>query len=447
MEWGRCRLATESRSAASDIKQGGAYAWYALAILIIAYTFSYLDRQALTLLVGPIRKSLAISDTQLSLLHGFAFAIFYTVLGLPLGRMIDQYRRTTIIAAGVAVWSIMTAFCGLARNFVEMFLARVGVGVGEAALSPGAYSLISDYFPPRTRPVALSLYLSAIYVGAGLATIIGGTIIAMMPAFEAPIIGYIEPWQGVFIAIGLPGVLVALWVLTMREPKRTGAKADLSPTIGATLRYIAEHRRTYGPLIMGYALFSLMWNCAMAWYPTYFMRIHGWTTIEVGTRFGLTIMISGALGVLSGGYLSTRLRDRGHSDSNILAGIAAALIALPAGLASGLTETPSATLAAVFIFQFGCAMPFGAAAAALQDITPNQMRGQVTAIYQFATNMFGIGLGPTLVALFTDHLFHDDLAIGKSILLAIAVSGPIALLLLWRSRPPYRNTLANLDFE
>ena len=218
-------------------QQGGLYKWYALGILIVAYTFSYLDRQALTLLVGPIRKSLDISDTQLSLLHGFAFAIFYTVLGLPLGRLVDQQRRTTIIAAGVAVWSIMTVFCGLARNFTQMFLARIGVGVGEAALMPGAYSLISDYFPPHSRPIALSLYLSAIYVGAGLATIIGGTIIAIMPAIDAPIVGHLEPWQGVFIVIGLPGLLIALWVLTMREPQRTGAKAGLTPGIGATMRY------------------------------------------------------------------------------------------------------------------------------------------------------------------------------------------------------------------
>lgn len=426
--------------------QGGAYAWYALGILIVAYTFSYLDRQALTLLVGPIRKSLDISDTQLSLLHGFAFAIFYTVLGLPLGRLVDQHRRTTIIAAGVAVWSVMTALCGLAKSFTHMFLARVGVGVGEASLSPGAYSLISDYFPPRTRPVALSLYLSAIYVGSGLATIIGGTIIAMMPAMEMPVVGHLEPWQGVFIAIGMPGVLVALWVMTMREPPRTGKKAGMVPTVGATMRYMAEHGRTYFIMIMGYALLTLMWNCAIAWYPTLFMRVHGWSTVEVGTRFGLVIMTSGALGVLSGGILSTKLRDRGLADSNIIVGIVAGIVAFPAGLASGLLQDAWSVLAMVFVFQFGCAMPFGAAAAALQEITPNQMRGQVTAIYQFTTNMFGIGLGPTLTALFTDRLFNDDLALGTSIVFAIAVSGPLAILLLWLARGTYKKTLASVDF-
>lgn len=435
------------KNAEVEARQGGPYAWYALGVLIIAYTFSYLDRQALTLMVGPIRKSLDISDTQLSLLHGLAFAIFYTLLGLPIGRLVDGHRRTTIIAVGIAIWSIMTALCGLAKNFTHMFLARIGVGVGEAALSPGAYSLISDYFPQRTRPIALSLYLSAVYVGSGLATIVGGAIISAMPAFNAPIVGYLEPWQAVFIVIGLPGVLVAIWVLTLREPARTGKKVGVEPTIGATFRYIWENRKTYLTFIMGYAMFTLMWTSATAWYPEYFKRIFGWTTSEVGTRFGLTIMIAGAAGVLLGGLLSTKLRDRGKLDGGILTAIVAAAIALPAGLISCSLGSAWGTLAAVFVFQFGCAMPFGAAAAALQEITPNQMRGQITAIYLFAANMFGIGLGPTVVALVTDKVFHNDLALGSSIFVVIGVSGPLALILLWFARSAYKKTLANVDFS
>jgi MFS family permease len=443
---GERQMEQADQNVEGDAPKGGPYAWYALGILIIAYTFSYLDRQALTLMVGPIRKSLDISDTQLSLLHGLAFAIFYTVLGLPIGRLVDGHRRTTIIAGGIAIWSVMTALCGLAKNFTHMFLARIGVGVGEAALSPGAYSLISDYFPQRTRPIALSLYLSAVYVGSGLATIVGGAIISAMPAFDAPIVGHLEPWQAVFIAIGFPGVFVALWVLTMREPPRTGKKAGLEPAIGATFRYVWANRKTYLTFILGYAMFTLMWTSATAWYPEYFKRIFGWTTSEVGTRFGLTIMIAGAAGVLLGGLLSAKLRDRGKLDGGILTAIVAAAIAMPAGLMSCSLGSAWGTLAAVFVFQFGCAMPFGAAAAALQEITPNQMRGQVTAIYLFAANMFGIGLGPTVVALITDKVFHDDLALGNSIFVAIGISGPLALILLWFARSTYKKTLANVDF-
>ena len=163
------------------MRKAGPYSWYVVFVLIVAYTFSFIDRQILTLLVGPIRETLQISDTQISLLHGLAFALFYSILGIPIGRMVDSRKRTTIIAVGIAVWSVMTAVCGLAQNFVQLFLARIGVGVGEAALSPGAYSMISDEFPPEQRPRALSLYISAAYIGAGIATIAGGALIALMP--------------------------------------------------------------------------------------------------------------------------------------------------------------------------------------------------------------------------------------------------------------------------
>tara|TARA_R110001606_G_scaffold235685_4_gene383525 strand:- start:713 stop:2032 length:1320 start_codon:yes stop_codon:yes gene_type:complete len=439
-------MAEQTLTGEEDKATGGKYPWYALGVLILAYTFSYLDRQALTLMVEPIRNSLDISDTQLSLLHGFAFAIFYTILGVPLGRLVDQYRRTTIVAGGIVVWSVMTALCGTAKNFGHMFLARVGVGVGEAALSPGAYSLISDYFPPNRLPQAMSLYLSAIYIGSGFATIVGGTLIMMMPAITLPILGQIEPWQGVFIAIGLPGILVALWVVTLREPKRRGTKKGVAPSVGAMFGHMVANKRAYGLLIMGYAIFTLFWNGGIAWFPTLLMRVHGWTPAEVGIRYGLVIMIFGTAGVILGGMFASWLRRRGRTDSNILAGILAAFVAVPAGIAGGYADTGWNVIAAVAVFQFGCAMPFGAAAAALQEITPNQMRGQVTAIYLFTTNMFGIGLGPTLVALATDQLYNNDMAIGSSISTIAMFAGPLSVLLLYLALKPYREAFAKVDF-
>lgn len=425
---------------------GGLYPWYALGVLIVAYTFSYLDRQVLTLMVGPIRKSLDITDTQLSLLHGFAFAIFYTILGIPIGRLVDQHRRTTIVAAGVAFWSIMTALCGTAKNFTHMFLARIGVGVGEAALSPGAYSLIADYFPPHRLPQALSLYLSAIYIGSGFAMILGGTLIMMMPAMDLPVIGHVEPWQGVFMVIGLPGLLIALWVMTLREPARKGAKKGVAPSFGAVVRHLRDHVRAYGFLILGYSIFTLFWNGGVSWFPTLLIRVHGWSTADVGLRYGLVIMISGGTGVIFGGTLAAWMRRKGRADSNILAGILAVFIAVPAGIWGGMASSGWSVLAAVAVFQFGCAMPIGGMAAALQEVTPNQMRGQVTAIYLFVANFFGIGLGPTLVALATDRLFRDEMALGSSIAVTAVIAGPIALLLLMLSLRPYREMLAKVDF-
>ncbi len=427
-------------------KDAGAYSWYVVVVLIVAYTFSFIDRQILTLLIDPIRASLDISDTQISLLHGLAFALFYSILGIPIGRLVDRRRRTTIIAAGVAVWSVMTALCGLAQSFVQLFLARVGVGVGEAALSPGAYSMISDEFPAHQRPRALSLYIGAAFIGSGIATIAGGTLIAMMPAVILPVVGELEAWQAIFILVGLPGLLVALWVMTLREPPRTGVKSGLDPSLAEVFRHIARNGRAYGLLIAGYALSGLMWNGSIAWIPTYFMRHFGWTPSEVSLPYGLITMASGIGGVMLGGWIATRLRARGVLDANIQIGLIAICIAMPAGIAATFAATPTLALALFAVFLFGCAMPWGCAAASIQEITPNQMRGQVSAIYLFFLSLIGMGLGPTLIASFTDYVFRSDLALGQSIALAVAIAAPLSALLLWLARRPYREALERADF-
>lgn len=416
------------------------YAWYVLSVLIVAYTVSFIDRQILTLMVGPIRETLHITDSQFSLLHGLAFALFYTVLGIPIGRLVDRRRRTTIIAVGVVVWSGMTALCGFAQNFVQLFMARIGVGVGEAALSPGAYSMLSDSFPPKKLPQALSMYTGAAHVGAGIATMAGGALIAHIPAMDLPF-GHLEPWQAVFVVIGLPGILVALVVATLREPKRTGVKAGIPLSLRAVFDYMAARRKAFGLLIMGYALSSLMWNGTVAWLPTFFIRKFGWTTDMIGFRYGLVIILGGTCGVLLGGFIASRLRQRGLLDANVRVGIIALAIALPFGVAGALAPSASLALALFAPFLFGCAMPYGAAAAAIQEITPNQMRGQISAIYLFCLNLFGIGLGPTVVALYTDHVFGNDAAISYSLALNIAIAAPLAALLLWLACKPYREEM------
>jgi MFS family permease len=430
----------------SPRSEAGPYAWYVVFVLIVAYTFSFIDRQILTLMVGPIRETLQISDFQLSLLHGFAFALFYSIMGIPIGRLVDSRKRTTIIAVGIAVWSIMTAVCGLSRSFVQLFLARIGVGVGEAALSPGAYSMISDYFPPHQRPRALSLYISAAYVGGGIATIAGGALIAMMVPLDLPMIGHLEAWQSLFMLVGLPGLLVSLWVLTIREPVRMDVKAGAQPSFADVVAHLGQRKAAYGLLILGYAVSGIMWNGAIAWIPTYFIRIFGWTASEISLPYGLITIISGTSGIVLGGWIATRSRGRGLLDANILIGLLAIAIAMPSGIIACMVGSPQLALVFVAIFLFGCAMPWGSAVAALQEITPNQMRGQISAIYLFCLSLFGMGFGPTIVASFTDHLFANDAALGSSIALTIAVTAPIAALLLWLSRRPYREALERVDF-
>jgi MFS family permease len=411
----------------------GRYGWWVVFVLIIAYTFSYIDRSILTLMVGPIRASLGITDVELSLLHGFAFAIFYTILGVPLGRIVDSRKRTTVVAVGVALWSVMTALCGLARTFGQMFLARVGVGVGEAALSPAAYSMLSDWFAGKQLTRALSLYNAAIYMGAGLATLVGGTLIASIPSVETDWFGTLEPWRVVFILVGVPGLAVALLVLSLREPVRRGAIGAGPPPLSEVMRYIWDRRGAYGWLIIGLSIASTMWNGVGAWTPAHFMRNFGWTPAEVGVRYGTALLVMGPSGIIFGGWLAGWLRDRGRADANVRIAVISGLAALPFGVLAPLAPDAWLSLAGFCGFIFAATMPYGGAAAALQELTPNRMRGQISAVYLFFLNLAGIGLGPTLVALFTQNVFGEDAAVNYSISVVVAITAPLSALLLMRA--------------
>lgn len=426
----------------------GRYGWYVVFVLIIAYTFSYIDRTILTLMVAPIRASLHISDVELSLLHGLAFAVFYTVLGIPIGRLVDRRRRTTIVAVGVALWSIMTALGGLARSFGQMFVARIGVGVGEAALSPAAYSMLSDWFEGKALTRALSLYSAAIYMGVGLALMAGGTLISHVAAIPMPSwifgAGDIEPWRKVFILVGLPGLAVALLVLTLREPPRRGVTDAAIPAFREVLTYLRDRDAAYGWLIIGLCFASVMWNGVAAWVPSHFIRNYGWDAADVGLRYGAALFVFGTAGILSGGWIAGRWRDAGHSDANLRIGIVSALAALPFGVAAMLVNDDWTCLGLLCPFLFAGAMPYGAAAAAFQEITPNRMRGQISAIYLFALNLAGIGLGPTIAALLTEHVFGGDASVRWSLAVLIAVAAPLSALSLWRACAPYRRALADI---
>lgn len=409
------------------------YGWYVVFVLIIAYTFSYIDRSILSLMVGPIRASLGISDVELSLLHGLAFALFYTILGIPIGRLVDRRKRTTIVAVGVSVWSVMTALCGLAANFWQMFLARIGVGVGEAALSPAAYSMLSDWFQGKALARALSFYTSAIYVGAGLATMVGGVLIASVPTIETAMFGTLEPWRVVFVVVGLPGLLIALLVLGLREPVRRGVVSPDIPSVRDVIGYVWDRRAAYGWLIVGLSVASMMWNGVAAWAPQHFIRNYGWTTAEVGWRYGFALLSCGTAGIIFGGWLAGWLRDRGDTSGNIRIGVVSACLALVFGVSAPLMTDGWTSLWIFCGFLFSGAIPYGGAAAALQELTPNRMRGQVTAIYFFLLNLLGIGLGPTVVALFTENVYGGDASVRYAIATVVAITAPISALMLWRA--------------
>jgi MFS family permease len=422
-----------------------AYAWFVVAILMVAYVFSFVDRQILNLLVGPIRRDLAISDTEMSLLMGLSFAIFYTILGIPLGRLADNKSRRGLIAAGVILWSVMTAMCGTAKAYWQMFLYRIGVGVGEAALSPAAYSMIADYFPREQRATAISVYGMGIYLGAGLAFVLGGLVIQFVTkqgAIELPIIGLTHPWQFVFLILGAAGILFSAAFALVREPPRQGP-ATVTP-LREVLAYLWANRRTVLCHNVGFALISFVSYGGGAWVPTFFIRTFGAAPGQVGIIYGLIVMVFGCAGIVFGGWLTDRWLKRGLTDAALRVGLWAAVLA---GLAHiPLVGVPDVTWAYVLLAPavFFLGMPFGAAPAAIQEIVPNRMRGQSSAIYLFVVNLIGLGIGPTAVALITDYVFHDDKAVRWSILIVAVVASTGAALTLWAGLRPYRETLKRL---
>ena len=434
---------------ATNSRQSLGYAWYVVAVLMVAYVFSFIDRQILNLLVGPIRSDLNISDTQMSLLMGFSFALFYTLCGIPLGRLADSKRRVTIIAVGIFFWSLMTAACGTARHYWQFFLYRMGVGVGEATLSPSAYSLIADYFPKEVRATAISVYSMGIYLGSGLAFLLGGLVIkfaAGQGEVVLPVIGATRPWQLIFFILGIAGILFTFAMLTVREPLRQGlVGSSAGVPFKTVLAYIKQNRRAVLCHNVGFALMAFTAYGAAAWVPTFFIRVHGWTAAEVGIAYGTIIMIFGTFGIVAGGRLSDWLAKRGYADANMRVGLLAAVCGVPSGIAFPLVADANLAMAMVAISSVFLSMPFGVAPAAIQEMMPNDMRGQASALYLFMVNLVGLGIGPTAVALATDRIFHNDAAVGYSLLLVGTVAQFAAMLLLWAGLAPYRRSLENLQ--
>lgn len=418
-----------------------AYAWYVLALLTLVYVFSFIDRQILNLLVGPVRRDLHLTDTEMSLLMGFSFALFYTGFGIPLGRLADSTSRRNLIAAGFAAWSLFSSACGLSRTFVQMLLMRMGVGVGEATLSPAAYSLLTDYFPPQRRALALSIYGMGIYIGSGLAFVLGGYITGWtsgQATWTLPLIGDIRPWQAVFLAVGLPGIPLALLMYTVVEPFRRGAPAAATTIpILEVIRYVRENWTTYVCHNVGIALISFSSYGSTAWIPTFFVRAHGWSAAETGKIYGALVAIFGALGVAWGGWLADRWLAKGHRDAAMRVAFLAAVAWIPTGVAFLLVPDPKIAMALLVPTIFLASAPFGIGPAAVMQVTPPLMRGQTSSIYLFVVNLIGLGIGPTAVAMTTDFIFHDDNKVGWSILSVSLAAHCIAGCLLWVGRKPF----------
>ncbi len=395
------------------------YAWYTLILLTVVYLLNFIDRQMLNILIEPIKIDLGATDTQMGVLSGFVFALFYTFFGIPLGRAADVWDRRYIIALGLAAWSAMTALTGLASNYGQLVGTRIGVAVGEASCTPSAFSIIADYFPPRRRATALAIYSMGIYVGAGVGLFLGGFLAERFS------------WRTAFIAAGLPGIGLAVWVATLREPMR-GATEPVAAErrhrgVTSVLRYLVG---TPSLIFhhLGFSFLALSGYAGGTWLPAFFVRIHGQPLSRVGLLIGIISSSGGIIGAFSGGWMADRWTAR-DARARLFIGTLVGVLGFPLMFAT--LYAPSVTLAWMFALPLtiiGAAW-LGPAAAVIQDLVLPDMRALSSAIYLFVVNLIGLGLGPVAVGWLTD-LAGDPRAIRQSLLIVSGVAGTSAAILL-----------------
>ncbi|WP_241521080.1 spinster family MFS transporter [Kineobactrum sediminis] len=429
-------------------------AWRVTLLLTFAYMLSFIDRQIVNLLVEPIQADLAISDTQVSLLQGFAFILTYILFSIPLGRLADTHSRKWIVAGGVLFWSLATAACGFANSFRQLFIARAAVGTGEAALTPAAWSLMADYFPPERRSFPISIFLMGPYLGAGLSMIMGGALMGMMEGMDTvavPLLGEFRPWQVTFILVGMPGLLVALLFLRVAEPQRRQLPDPAVPTDGKRpgLREVFAVMRSrseiYLALLVAIPLLMIVLYGLQAWVPSYLVRGFDMSVQDAGFTYGLVALFSGSAGVLLGPVVGRWLGRRGVSDYPLRLALWAGLGICPALLVLATSGQVSLVLLAVVTASVLVTLPLALAASTLQTITPANMRGVVAGLYVVMTSGVGMGLGPTLIALTTDYIVRDREQLGASLaVVGIAVS-VVAVILFARALAPYRQLAQSLE--
>ena len=423
----------------SDAYPPSGKARLALVVLTLAYVLSSIDRQILSLTVEPMKHDLGLTDFQVSLLQGLAFAAIYCLSGLPFGRAADQFNRRNIILWGVASWSVMTSLCGVARTYVTLFLCRAGVGVGEATLSPAAYSILSDYFPPRRLPAAMSFYNLGPFLGSGLAFILGGLVLGVTGSGESISILFLHDlrgWQVTFLFVGALGiVIILLLALFVDEPPRRmeAVGEHRKASVSETIRFLRKHRRTLGAYFVGLSLLSIVNNSSMSWYPTMFARNFGEELSRVGLTYGAISIVMSIIGNLGGGWCAIQVAERNYRDPYVRWVLGVAVLVTVTGALVPLVPTLRGTYLASCVLLMAQSAWMGSAVAALHLAVPNRMRAQLTAVLLFGTNIVGMTVGPSGVAALTQFVFKDPLALRYSLVIVSLVAGSLSVLMLWAS--------------
>lgn len=405
------------------------YTWYVVAVLMFMGFYSYLDRQIIVLLIDPIRRDLDITNVQISLLTGFAFGLLYAICGLPLAWMADCLSRRWLIFGGVSFWGLATSACGLSNSFFHLFMARVGVGAGEATLYPASFSMAGDIFPPKRLAFASSVLAAGSLIGLGMSFVLGGAVasfVAATPQIYLPILGEVRTWQAAFIVLGMFGPIIALFLLTVREPRRTTSRTVIGTSSGSLLSFLRFRARYFGFYTAGYGLLGIGLYAGLTWAPAYMMRVFGWSGVDVGGSIGVVTISGMGIAFIGGGILMDRLYVRGMKDAPVRLFAYSSFLLLPVVIIGIAADNPWVFLASLFIWNI-LTSHFGPAGfTAMQIITPNEFRARLTAVFLFVSNLVGYGVGPLLVAMLTDYLFHDDKMVGGSLLIVFLVVYPLA---------------------
>ena len=416
--------------------------WYMVGILFVAFLFSIIDRQILGLFLVPIQQSLGVSDTHMGLLHGFTFAIFFAVMGLPIARLIDSGNRRLIICIGIFVWSAATVACGFATEFWHLVVTRIFIGAGEATLVPGTVSLIADSFEPHDRGKAMGVFSAGATTGAGISMLSGAVLVGFLSTltFSSPLFASMEPWQLVFIMVGLPGILVSLFVMTTKEPGRRNEKlrAPLADVCG----YLKDNGNTYLLLFAAACFLGIAFRAHLAWTPSLLIRRFDVTTSEAGLIFGSVLILFAPAGAVAGGYVADRMLKHGIQAARIWVAVIST-----AGLACfGMLYSLSDSLTMLVVWLAPCiffvSLSIPCLFSAIQDIVPGAMRGQITALYSGIENLVGYGVGPLMVALLTDKYFQNPAMIHFSLAIVIVCFAVLGVVTFIWGIKPYRRSFS-----
>lgn len=418
------------------------YAWFVVSLLVLAYAFGVVDRIVIGLLTQSIKADLSLSDTELGLIQGLAFSLFYAMFALPVGLLVDRWKRVPVLWSGVLIWSLATVACGFAGGFATLFLARVFVGAGESTTIPGSSSMIADYFPPAERARAYGVFNMGGSIGIGIAYLLGSIAIELAGSVQAlapDVLGAFRQWQIVFFLVGAPGILLALLMaVAIREPARRGgapttAKISLIPL----WREMRTNRVALIAIMFGAVMNVMIVNAQLAWFPTLFFRVHEWTPAQVGKALALVGVPFGLFSAITAGWALSWLVKRGRDDGPILVmGLQCTVWAI-FGPLKCFAPTPELALAGHVMTSLFATWAITAALTALNLVTPNQLRGQIVAVYMLLFAFAGVALGSVTVGVLNDRVFTGPTGVASSLALVCAAGGLIGIALLLHGRSAY----------